>query len=531
MFRTRSIPLSKFGGLSRLVSDYLDAKPELQSYYSFAPNLEGFKKLLATNPYQELDRGRLSSTLLEQASSVSNSSEKTVANIKELKKKSTYTITTGHQLCLFTGPLYFIYKIFSVINLAEKLSSSFPANKFVPVYWLAGEDHDFAEVNHFYHFGRKIEWESGESGPVGSFETAGLQEVKKNLAASLGSSAHADELLALFDAAYLKHNSLSSATRYLVNELFGKYGLVIADGNSKVLKQQFISEFRNDVFENSVFTSINKTITSLESLGYDAQVKPREINLFYMEKNLRARVEKSGDKYQVVGTDLVFSKNEMLRLVENEPQKLSPNVSLRPAYQQKILPNIAYVGGPGELAYWLEYKSMFEKLGVLFPVLVPRCSFTIVEKSSRQKLEKLGLDPSEIFSTEDQLIKSMQQRSNNFFDTAKEKEQLTSIYTALSKRIAAVDKTLEATVLAELQKTMKGLENLENKSNRAIKQKSETEISQLKGVRTKLVPAGIPQERQENFSTFFLVMGHNFFEEIRSRADVFLQQHQFLIEE
>src|SRR5687768_1935955 len=145
MFRSTAIDFGKSIGLGRLAADYLEGKEQLSSFYEFKPDIGSFRDLLAAKPYCDLDRKTLVKALLSQAAATKNSSEATLSNINALTGDNCYTITTGHQLCLFTGPLYFIYKILSVIRLADRLGKDFPDHRFVPVYWLAGEDHDFDE--------------------------------------------------------------------------------------------------------------------------------------------------------------------------------------------------------------------------------------------------------------------------------------------------------------------------------------------------------------------------------------------------
>ncbi len=353
--------------LSPLVFDYISKKEALKPFYDHYPDLNGFKAIISSeNLYSALNRELLSRTLKNQATLVTNTTALSSKNIKLLNEHNTFTVTTGHQLCLFTGPLYFIYKIYSVINLCEKLKQEFPQNNFIPVYWMATEDHDADEINHFNLFGKKIAWETNQKGAVGSFSNEGLDIVYKQLEEIAGTGANTDALLELFEKCYLKHTDLATATRYMVNELFGEYGIVIVDGNSPELKSEFKPLIKKDIFENRFFEEVSDTIRELKSLGYEAQVSPREINCFYMDRNLRARIEKEGDSYKVFGTDKLFSKSDLEKLIETSPEKISPNVVSRPVYQQHILPNIAYVGGPGELAYWLEYKNLFQSIRSYF---------------------------------------------------------------------------------------------------------------------------------------------------------------------
>jgi len=531
MFSIKHIQLQNSGVLNPLVSDYLKKVPQLDSFYSFFPDWNGFSSAIKQANYEALNRESLYSVLSSQAGQVNNTSEESHQNLHLLKHKNTFTITTGHQLCLFTGPLYFVYKILSCINLAEELKLKFPEHNFVPVYWMAGEDHDFAEVNHFRLFGKTLSWTSSETGSVGDFDTSGLEEVFVQFKEIAGTSETAEELSNLFSEAYLKHKTLISATRYLVNALFGKYGIVCIDGNEKEFKQQFTDILSEDVFNTTSSIHVEKDIKALSALGYSNQVNPRKINCFYTQKGLRARIEYEDGVYKVIGTDIRFSETELRKKLELEPEVFSPNVVLRPLYQQRILPNLAYVGGPGELAYWLQYKSMFQAYKVFFPVLVPRNFVTIFEKQVTDRLTKLSFSLEDIFLPEAKLIQTLVDRSGVKPEFGNENQELQALFEKIQIKASAIDKTLEPAVKAELQKALTGLQNIEAKMNRAIKQRSETEINQIRSVRQKLFPDEQAQERVDNFSQYYLKYGNTVIDILKREFSVLDFRHTLLIEE
>jgi bacillithiol biosynthesis cysteine-adding enzyme BshC len=531
MFKSHPLDFKNSGSLNPLVLDYLEKKGKTRAFYGYFPDLSGFKEILGKNPFKNINREVLHKHLLLQSTLVTNTDAATTGNIERLKNENAYAVTTGHQLCLFTGPLYFIYKVFSTINLAERLKKEFPENDFIPVYWLAGEDHDFEEVNHFNAFGKTVRWESDQKGSVGNFDTSGLKSVLPLISEVFGKSEHGAYLTGLFEDAYLRQPNLANATRYLVNALFGRYGLVTVDGNEPAFKKLFRAHFRQDILDNTIHSEVHKTIAELQAYGYTAQVNPRTINCFFMEKNTRERIENDGKAFSLVGSGRTFEAAAMEALIENEPEKISPNVVLRPVYQQVLLPNIAYVGGPGELAYWLEFKNMFGKLGVQFPVLVPRAFFTIVDKPSRTKMEKLSLSPEDFFREEQEIAKTFQIKSENIVSLEGEKSQVAKIYSSIQEKIAAADPTLSASVSAEGQKAMNGIEAVLAKANKALKNRQEAEMGQISKLKQKLFPNGAPQERHENFSSFYIKYGPSFLEAIKNIADPLLLKHVILSEE
>ena len=520
MFNKQIISFEDTNLFNKLVLDYLSKKKDTEQLYSFFPELDGYKKLLNTPKlFVNLNRSVLVDSLQAQANRVSNTSTHSATNIKLLKNSNTFTVTTGHQLCLFTGPLYFIYKIIATINLSEWLSKNFPDKNFVPVYWMASEDHDFEEANHAFVYGKKIEWKSDQAGAVGSFKTTEIKEALNELELFMGESSNGKELVQLFRNSYLEHTNLADATRHLVNELFGKYGLVIADGNDKALKNEFKDLMKKDIFENIPFQKVSTSIQYLQSKKYPTQVNPREINCFYLNGNARDRIEKQGEIYKVLNTSISFSKNELEKLIDSEPEKISPNVVLRPLYQQIILPNIAYVGGPGELSYWLEYKDMFDAFKCPFPILQPRQFILVIDKTQQQKLAKLGISVSAVFKSEQELVNQFISNKGDIVDMQEEKNKLNKVFEDLLSKSIEVDKTLESAVKAENQKALNSLNMLEAKLNKALKQRSDTELNQIKNIRSKLFPENVPQERYDNFSAYYAKWGAGFIEEIKKQTE------------
>ena len=359
------------GYFSSLINDYLEQKSNLKPLYNRFPSLENFgaqvQEKKASYAYES--RKILVSVLKQQYSKISITSI-TQQNIELLLNSNTYTITTGHQLNLFTGPLYFLYKIISTINLTKELQAKYPNYNFVPIYWMATEDHDFEEINSFNFKGRKFNWNTATSGAVGRLSTEGLDHFFEVYANELGTSANAISLKKLFESAYLQHKTLTEATRYIVNELFGESGLVILDADNQNLKRLFTPYMKEELVFQISHKKVLETTEKLKE--YTIQVNPREINLFYLEDNIRERILFENGKYKVNNTKIVFTKSEILELLENHPEKFSPNVILRPLYQEVILPNLGYVGGGGEIAYWLELNSFFDAVKVTFPILLLR---------------------------------------------------------------------------------------------------------------------------------------------------------------
>ncbi|MCZ8284760.1 MAG: bacillithiol biosynthesis BshC, partial [Bacteroidia bacterium] len=262
--------------------------------------------------------------------------------------------------------------------------------------------------------------------------------------------------------------------------------------------------------------SIGAVNTSIDELKkqYAIQVNPREINVFYKEVQLRERIEKSGEDYKAVNTTTVFSKEELERLIDSAPEKMSPNVVLRPLYQQKILPNVAYIGGPGEIAYWLEFKRLFGVYGITLPILMPRHFVMLVDKGTGNKLQKLNIRISDSFKPGEDLVKQFIKTEYDNAILEEARANLAAIYASLTDTVGAIDKTLTGTVEAEKQKAINGMATIEQKMNRALKQRSENDVNQIWAMKGKLFPNNIPQERYDNFSMYYSKYGEGFINEL-----------------
>jgi bacillithiol biosynthesis cysteine-adding enzyme BshC len=504
---TDCISYQNSGYFSTLMNDYLDQKTNLQSLYNRFPTLENFEGQILEKQANFDDTSRkILVTVLQKQYLNSETSALTKQNIDALATTNTFTVTTGHQLNLFSGPLYFLYKIISTINLTTELKAKYPAYNFVPIYWMATEDHDFEEINYFNFKGKKFRWNTESSGPVGRLSPAGLDEFLELFSLEIGSSLNADALKKLFKDSYLKHPNLADATRYLANTLFGTYGLVIIDADDQDLKRNFIPFIKEELLHQSSHPLVLATAERLKD--YTIQVNPREINLFYIEDNLRERILFENGKYKVNHTKIEFSETEILTLLENHPEKFSPNVIMRPLYQEVILPNLCYIGGGGEIAYWLELKSYFNAVNITFPMLLLRNSVLLISEKQAKKADKLGLTWNDLFSKQAHLINSKTKQLSAFpIDLTNLKEQLKKQFEALYSIATKTDESFIGAVKAQEVKQTKGLENLEKRLLRAQKRKLTDILQRITDLQNELFPNQSLQERQANFSEFYLENG------------------------
>lgn len=513
---TDCIPFRETNYFSDFICDYLDQKPELKSLYHRFPLIENFKAQIEEKQLSVLAQSRtiLVDSLNKQYKSI-DTSELTTENIERLKDNNTFTITTGHQLNLFTGPLYFLYKIISTINLTKQLKDTYPDYNFVPIYWMASEDHDFEEINYFNFKGKKIQWNSNQTGAVGHFNTEGLDAVLEVVSAEFGPGKNAEQLKEWFKEAYLNHDNLAEATRYLANELFGEQGLVILDSDHADLKRLFIPNIEKELFDQTAFKHVTETNKRLEDLGLKIQVNPREVNFFYIDKNLRERIVFEDDIFKVNSTNISWSKSELQKMVLAHPERFSPNVIMRPLYQEVILPNLCYIGGGGEMIYWLQLKSNFEAQQVAFPMLLLRNSALVKTAKQADKLEKLNISDKDLFLNRNSFInKKVRKISNINVDFSEQVQYLEQQFEALYKLAEQTDKSFLGAVKAQEVKQIKGLQALEKRLLKAQKKKLADQIGRCTVLQEQLFPGQSLQERNTNFSQLYLEYGEELIPEL-----------------
>ncbi|MER2997243.1 bacillithiol biosynthesis cysteine-adding enzyme BshC [Pontibacter populi] len=477
------------GAFSQTIADYLSQNDKLKSFYSRFPTIAAFEAQLQQKSFSPDQREVLHKALQEQYSAVTDINPKVQQNIDLLLQPNTYTVTTGHQLNIFTGPLYFVYKIITAINTCKQLQAHYPNYNFVPVYWMATEDHDFAEINHFNLFGKGYRWESEQTGAVGRFNLDGLDKVLDEL----------PEQFPVFEEAYRNSKTLADATRAITHSLFGEYGLVTIDGDHAELKKALTPIVEKELTENLSHKLVSETSAQLEEAGYKSQVYSREINLFYLEDGLRERIVEENDNYKVLNTDISFNKEEILQLAKDHPEQFSPNVILRPLYEELILPNLAYIGGGAEVVYWFQLKKVFENYNVAFPLLMLRNSAMYINRGNASRMHKLGLTPEELFKSYLELKKHLSgQLHDEEITLEAQRQTIEAAFKEIEKLAQTIDATLVKAVAAEEQKAHNALQMLEKKLSKARDSKHEQTFKQLENLKEKLFPGGSLQERHDN---------------------------------
>ena len=527
-FSAHTLPYSKTNSFSPIVTDYLDAAPALQPFYAARPDAEGIAHALKQKKEHHINREVLVQVLKAQYAAVDAGSA-VYENIRQLLSPNTFTVCTAHQPNLFTGPLYFLYKILHAIRLADELKQQFPDQNFVPVYYMGCEDADLDELNHFTVQGKKYVWNTDQKGAVGRMKVdAKLEAIIAELQGQITSFPYGSSILAVVKKYFKKGTRILDATFGLVHELFAAYGLVVLVPDDARLKACMLPVLEEEVFRPVSSQLVEATSAQLAQ-HYNVQAYPREINLFYLEEGIRERIIRTEEGFAVNNTGLSFSDTEMKVLLREHPERFSPNVILRGLFQETILPNIAFIGGGGELAYWLQLKSLFEHYTVPFPVLVLRNSFLIVENKWVQKIQKLNFSVDDFFESSNQLLEQLvHQHAAHSLTLNGKMEQAEALFEKIKEQATAIDPTLSQHVAALKTTSLKKLKDLEKKMLRAEKRKHEDARRQIETIKAQLFPGGGLQERAEGFFYFYALMGPQFIDALYQYSGALQQEFTVL---
>ncbi|MBI2257747.1 MAG: bacillithiol biosynthesis cysteine-adding enzyme BshC [Flavobacteriia bacterium] len=503
-YQIQTIHRSKTGLFSDVSNKISYQQEEYFDFFSYPFNIENIEKQIKIKKSSFRNRSILLSVLSKKYENISTT-EKVKNNILSLESENTFTICTGHQLCLLTGPLYFVIKILHTIQLCEVAKKHYPQYNFVPIYWMASEDHDFDEISFLHLFKEKIIWEKEvKNRPISHLDNDGINEVIEKC----------EKLFSTIEGTFfndLKH--LFSSTNYsnsffeFINVLFSNYGLVILDANDKELKKSALPLFEKEIslsFSNQCVKSQNE---ELKKKSFSTPVHSREINLFFIENGIRYRIDKIAKNEYVLlnGKEIYqkFSKEELLNEIKLNPEKISPNVVLRPVYQECILPNLLYIGGSNEIQYWLQLKKVFEEIQIPYPLLQIRNSILIIDKNTRKKIEKVGLEINDIFEKKENLIQNIiLKNSSTKLDFTTIRKDLNNLKNSISDTIEHYDAGLNSFKESEIHKIEKIVENIEQLLFKKEKSKHENQIQQILDIKNRLFPENSLQERFYNILHF-----------------------------
>ncbi len=512
-FSSTQIPYSETGLFSPLVRDYIQLKGTALNFTAYAPTYQGVEAAIAARANFKTDRQVLVNVLQKQYDelatksaninhpSIKETHSAVKTNIELLAKENTFVVTTAHQPNIFTGPLYFFYKIIHAIQLAADLKVKYPANNFVPVYYMGSEDADIDEVGSFVLGGTKHQWVTKQTGAIGRMKVDdALVTLMQNLEGYWSVKGAGKTALAVLKQVYQKGNTINEATLALVDAYFGQYGLLVLQPDDAALKSLFIPVMEKELKEQFSHKAIQPTLKALAT-EYHVQSEGRSVNLFYLKDHLRARIEKQGDDYIIVDTDLKFSQEEIIKELHAYPERFSPNVILRGVYQELILPGVVFIGGGGELAYWMELKNVFDAVGVHYPVLQLRNSFAIIREKQMAQWLSLGLNLSDLFKPlMDLEVLFVKKQATENLSLSEQLNDLQKLYAKIKEDVIKVDPTLGDHAMNLAHQSEKKILELEKKMIRAERRKEAVNIERIHAIKQSLFPMNSLQERVENIA-------------------------------
>lgn len=495
---------------SKLISDYLEKKDFIQSFYACQTDLDGLSQAIAARQQFSTDR-KLIQQVFADAYATGDASSAQLDNIASLTDENTFTICTAHQPNIFTGYLYFIYKTAHVIALAQQFNKAFPDKRFVPVFYIGSEDNDLEELSKFKIHGKSFVWNTDQTGAVGRMTSdKAVVKLIDEVESAVKHLPHAEALISILKKAYALGNDMATGTFILLNELFKEYGLLVLQPDHVALKAKMKAVFKDDLLQNSAERIVGETSLKLEA-EYKLQVNPRIVNLFYLRDGIRNRIDKRGNIYTVDGTVIRFTEEELLQELNDYPDRFSPNVILRGIYQETILPNILFVGGGSEVAYWMQLKGLFEHYQVPFPMLVLRNSFMIMDENHVHKIKELEIREADLFKEETALANELVQRwSGQEISLKQEENDSKALFQHLKKRAGEIDKTLVQHVHALEVDHLKKLDGLEKKMLKAERKKQAIQLQRIWKLKEELFPNHNLQERVENFMPYYAQHGQSF---------------------
>lgn len=497
---------------SQLIEDYLNGNDNLNKFLAFTPNDQGLADAIAARKNFTVNREVLYNTISQQYENLPKH-DIVLQNIEALKAENTFTVTSAHQPNLLTGYAYFFYKIIHSIKLAQHLSKSYPENKFVPVFYIGSEDNDLEELSVFRFREKVYRWQTKQTGAVGRMHTNDLQSLLVQFFADLGMhTEQAKKLKKIIETAYHPQNKIADAIRYIINALLGKYGIVVINADDKNLKQTFAPIILQELLAPHSDTLVKKTSENLNKI-YKAQAFSRPINLFYLKDNLRERIEYNEGIWSVRNTNITFDKESISIEVKNSPHHFSPNVILRGLYQESILPNVAFIGGGSEVAYWMQLKDVFQHYHVFFPAIILRQSVHFLNKNTVAHIYKSGLELKDIFLPKEEWIKNeIDKKYRQEIAIDEEQKQLNALLENLKHKVYNIDKTLAPSTDAVITKINKQLEVLQKKIVKAKKRKLENYIAQFDTIKQHAFPNNKLQERYNTFMPQYLEFGDKYFD-------------------
>ena len=460
-------------------------------------------------------------------------------NIEALRDPEAVVVVTGQQVGLFSGPLYTIYRTLTTLKLARQVAEE-TGRRVVPVFWMPGEDHDLDEVAStlllrsndlvpLRYTGHTLP-DEGNLGPVGRLAlTAQVHALVEALDAGLPPTDFKATVLGWVRDTYRPGTPMLDAFARLLKHLFAGTGLVFMAPDDARLKALAAPLFRREIEDHGTAAEVlEATSARLVVDGYHAQVQTRPTNLFLLADGQRLPLDAEGGTFRLRGTDRTFMQAELLALLDQEPTAFSPNVVLRPLMQDLLLPTVAYVAGPGETAYYAQYKGVYDWAEVPMPLVYPRVSVTLVEGKVQKVLDRYDLAVGDLHTEIDKLFRAvvLAQMTDDVEVAFKAAMQpLHQAINTLKPVIEGVDRSLVKSAEATRAALMKEVGRLKERVIKAEKRNQDVIRDQLEKAMVNLYPAGKPQERALSVLYFLNKYSPALLEDLQAALPLDTTQH------
>ena len=537
----RCLPWTDLNAIPALAADYADGTGTAASYFAYDRHSQADQQAAATVAADRpRDRAVLADVLAEQNAAWDNDSAGVQANIEALRDPNTIAVVTGQQVGLFGGPLYTLYKTCTALAWAEHLAKQ-TGRTVVPVFWIEGEDHDFDEIAHTHILAHNevvsLDYtpDPVPTGPVGPHTLGKAIRTPLNaLDDALPPSDFKPAVYGAIAAAYTAERTLEDAFARLIATWFADTGLVLLNPDDRRLKQLVRPLIAHDM-DHSVgaVEAVQAAGEALQADGYHMQVQARPTNFFWMQKNGRYAIDANDDGSFTLRHDgRTWSRDELQRRIDEEPERFSPNVVTRPLVQDQLLPTAAYVAGPGEISYFAQYRDVYEWAGTTMPLIVPRASMTLVESKVQKVLDKYDLSVRDVEQhTPEQLFQSVVVDVMDIDIDRAFGQAASRIHQALNdlKPVAeSVDTTLGRSVEATRATFVNELDDLKQRVVRAEKRQQDEVRAQIEKVCVNLMPTRNLQERTLNPTYFFNKYSMDLLDTVRAHIDVEDASHRLV---
>jgi bacillithiol biosynthesis cysteine-adding enzyme BshC len=514
---------------SKLFYEYIDSYEKVMDLYpEYFGDESSWEEAIADIKDTDKDYNN-PAEILSRQNLAFGSGQKAMENIEKLAEGSAYAVVTGQQVGIFTGPLYTIYKAMTAIKLAQYLHDRYH-KEFVPIFWMESNDHDMGEANHINILDSeddldKIEYYPKQYTPGCSLKNVmvddGFHELISDLSSRFPDTEFKNGVFDIIRESYRVSESISYGFGRLMAQLMGKYGLVLMDPSDPEIKKLMTPIFKRNIESPLEPTDIiNSAGENLESRGYESQIEKTHDStcLFIEEDGLRKKLFFRDEKFNTEN-GRSFDAPELLSILQNEPERFSPNVALRPVIQDYILPTVAYVAGPGEISYFAQLKGLYEYMNVNMPIIYPRASFTIIENKVERIMEKNGLEVADLKEDYNRLFSELSK------DIAEEKldhvlesseSELNGIFERLASDLIAFDPNMENIVESAKRKVDHQVNILKQKAYQSQRSRSDILRNQIKRACMNVYPDGKPQERVFNILQYLVYYGLGFLDDIMS---------------